>query len=99
MVGEDASEKRVRNRRRPYIVRRRIGMRQLGEGGSRHAGTPLLCWFRERASCQRAARRATVATLADENFLSPVPSASALFLRGEEETGSAEQRERGCRAE
>src|SRR3546814_8411567 len=34
MVGEDASEKRVRNRRRPYIVRRRIGMRQMGEGGS-----------------------------------------------------------------
>src|SRR3546814_8100535 len=84
MVGEDASKNRVRNCRRAYIVRRRIGVRQVGEGGSGHAKTPLLCWFQERASCQRAARRATVATMPDENFLSQVPAASALFLREEE---------------
>src|SRR3546814_3846308 len=84
MVGEDAPESRVRNRRRAYIARRRIGVRQVGEGGSGHAKTPLLCWFQERASCQRAARRATVATMPDENFLSQVPAASALFLREEE---------------
>src|SRR3546814_16060997 len=76
MVGEDAPESRVRNRRRAYIVRRRIGVRQVGEGGSGHAKTPLLCWFQERASCQRAARRATVATMPDENFLSQVPARS-----------------------
>lgn len=34
-----------------------------------------------RASCQSRARGATVATMADENFLSQVPAASALFLR------------------
>src|SRR3546814_14655437 len=92
MVGEDASKNRVRNCRRAYIVRRRIGMRQVGEGGSRHARTPLLCWFQERASCQRAARRATVATMPDENFLSQVPAASALFLREEEVRRSEERR-------
>src|SRR3546814_16941940 len=42
MVGEDASKNRVRNCRRAYIVRRRIGVRQVGEGGSGHAKTPLL---------------------------------------------------------
>lgn len=34
-----------------------------------------------RASCQRQAPSATVATMDDENFLSQVPAASALFLR------------------
>ena len=38
----------------------------------------------ERASCQSAALRATLVTMPDDNFLSQVPSASALFLREEE---------------
>jgi len=38
----------------------------------------------ERASCQSAALRATLVTMLDDNFLSQVPSASALFLREEE---------------
>ena len=38
----------------------------------------------ERASCQRPAARATVVTMAEENFLSQTPAASALFLREDE---------------
>ena len=38
----------------------------------------------ERASCQSRARRATVVTMAEENFLSQTPAASALFLREDE---------------
>lgn len=34
-----------------------------------------------RASCQSAAARATIVAMAEENFLSQVPVASALFLR------------------
>src|SRR3546814_1121948 len=34
-----------------------------------------------RASCQSRARGATVVAMAEENFLSQVPAASALFLR------------------
>lgn len=37
-----------------------------------------------RAYCQKAARCATVAAMADDNFISQVPAASALFLREEE---------------
>ena len=37
-----------------------------------------------RASCQKSAPRATLVTMNEENFLSQVPAASALFLREDE---------------
>src|SRR3546814_7261710 len=85
MVGEDALERWVRGRRRAYVVGRRIGMRQTGESGSGH-GRDLAVGgagrnWPVRASCQSRARGATVVAMAEENFLSQVPAASALFLR------------------
>ena len=40
MIGEDAPELWIRDRRRAYIVRRRIGVRKAGEGGSKHGKNP-----------------------------------------------------------
>ena len=84
MIGEHAPEGGIGDRRRADILRRRSGMRQTSEGGSEHCDTPDESGPNLRASCQTRARGATVVTMPNENFLSQVPAASALFLREEE---------------
>src|SRR3546814_10452415 len=62
MVGEDAPEDRVRDCRRAYIVRRRVRVRQAGEGGCGH-GKSLLPEGESCAPLAKAGRPAQRSSL------------------------------------
>src|SRR3546814_6532237 len=70
MVGEDAPEDRVRDCRRAYIVRRRVRVRQAGEGGCGH-GKSLLP---EGESCAPLAKAGRPAQRRSEEHTSELQS-------------------------
>src|SRR3546814_18200753 len=80
VIGEDAPECGVRDRRRAVLVRRRMGMRKPGKGGYGHGQNHVCQGEAIRASLQSRAPGATVVLMSGDTLRSQVPAAVALFL-------------------